>query len=153
MVSIRVCALLVLALAILVVPSKSESGCAGSPELCQESRFMRFITDSVHRFNENNASLEIIPGLEIVKSTQQVDEDGRSNDIEGGSILSEVSRYMNNHEVKIKFKELFGRANIKAAKNYYNYLIEDEPVEGNYELFVVYKAFHNDSRQIYSSSI
>lgn len=97
-----------------------------SPIFCHGSRVVRNVIHKV-LYNDNsnngggvsggNSPLKLFPGLEIVKVPGESvtdSNDARSNDVDSNdSYIGRASRFLEKHELKIKFGELMKRADIR----------------------------------------
>lgn len=79
-----------------------------APFLCHSTRVVRSVLDHVLSGDKNETDFNLIPGIDIVEVARN---DSDLNDVEvnkttDNSYLGRVSRYLQRHELKIKFPQI-----------------------------------------------
>lgn len=78
-----------------------------APFLCHSTRVVRSVLD--HVLSDSDTALNLVPGIDIVevaKSANDTNTDTDTNRTADNSYLGRVSRYLQRHELKIKFPEI-----------------------------------------------
>lgn len=102
----------------------SELDCDKSdqPIACRSSQLINNIVSHIVSRNGDDETLKILPGIEIIQNeqTNTVNSNERSmhNGVkENDTILSRVTRYLQTHDLKVKFSDLVGKADLQDAVN------------------------------------
>lgn len=90
-----------------------------APITCHSARLLKNVVNHVIHNRDNSGTLELIPGLEIVESVDasgnRVYNNERSinNEIEDSTVIGRLTKYLQSHEMKIKFSEFLGKNDVK----------------------------------------
>lgn len=92
------------------------------PIACRSSQLINNIVSHIVSRNDDDETLKILPGIEIIQNEQKntVNSNERSmhNGVkENDTILSRVTRYLQTHDLKVKFSDLVGKADLQDAVN------------------------------------
>lgn len=153
----------VLIFSILVVTATAAgdfSDCANSenPVACRGVNFLSKALNQVIT-NNHDETIKLLPGLEIIQN-ENINTIGSTNDERSMSeqepILIRVAKYLQTHDLKIKFSDIIGKTDLQEVIN--NVFNSDDPaVNGEqngknyYDNFLLngsYETFHADSTHV-----
>lgn len=128
---------LCLLLAFAKVKGNENSDCAKSenPVACRGVNFLSRAFNQV--VSNHDDSLKILPGLEIVQN-ENVNKVNNANDERSmpeqnnNTFLSRLAKYLQTHDLKIKFADIVGRTDLQEVVNGLN---SNNPTEGEKNIF------------------
>jgi hypothetical protein len=129
---------------ILVISTKAASDfsdCVNSesPVAC---RGMNFLSKALNQIITNNhdETIPLLPGLEIIQNeninTIEHNNDERSMSSEQEPILLRVAKYLQTHDLKIKFSDIIGKTDLQEVVN--NVFNSDDPAVNGKEITTFY---------------
>lgn len=134
--------LLIVSMLVIIVCAKGNeySDCVTSdnPIACRSVSFLSRALNQV--ITSHDDTLKILPGLEIVQNENvnrinNGNDEVRSMPQQNETILMRVAKYLQTHDLKIKFSDMVGRVDLQEVVN--GVLNNDEPaVEGERSRFI-----------------
>lgn len=91
-----------------IIAENTECDNSDAPFLCHSTRVVRSVLD--HVLGDSDTALNLVPGIDIVEvaksDTNDTNAESETNRTMDNSYLGRVSRYLQRHELKIKFPEI-----------------------------------------------
>jgi hypothetical protein len=110
------------------VKSNEISDCINSenPTVC---RGVNFVSKAFNQIlvNQNDETLKLLPGLEIVQNENinNVNDERSMPEQNNETFLSRLGKYLQTHDLKIKFSDLVGKTDLQEVVN--NVFNNDDP--------------------------
>lgn len=102
-----------------------------NPLACRSANFLAKAFNQVVSNHEENESMRLFPGLEIVQNENmnQVYHDGHDErsmtEQQNENFITRVAKYLQTHDLKIKFSEMLGKTDLQEIVN--NVFNSDDP--------------------------
>jgi hypothetical protein len=97
---------------------------------CQGARVLKNVASHIARSAKSDETLKLFDGVEILKSeNNEVDDNSErsmNNGVEDKSLVGRVAKYLQTHEMKIRFSDILGKTNFKAAMAEAMKIVESE---------------------------
>lgn len=137
---------LLFGLIVLIVNVNGEE-CENSenPLACRGSNILNKVINHITKRSDD--TLKLLPGLEIVQN-ENINEVKSANDEraskDNDTVLTRIQRYLNSHDLKVKFSDLIGKGDLQEGVNkLFNGVMHDPEVVGKFEYskLITEKAF------------
>lgn len=131
---------LLISLIVLVVNANGYDNveCENSenPLACRGSNILNKVINHITKRSDD--TLKLLPGLEIVQN-ENVNEvksaNGERASKENDTVLVRIQRYLKTHDLKVKFSDLIGKADLQENVNkLFNGVMHDPEVVGEFEI-------------------